>query len=323
MESKTTRKSQSEFENAFDVFKCEGRSGRLGICIIILIPSLVITVPISFVTMILEAIIFDLPDSLTKLTRLYPDNFLVEIIEYASLKINPILSDTLDGWRITAYIVMLSSILSLIFSIICLFIPFSVKVNLSLDDEQKKKLNIIIESFKKIKPITKYEVTQILNQGTTKIDFAKFTTNGESAYFLPEGIAYGSDGSGNTFQLLKYNNLSVKQENIEVLENELPKGADAVSDRVGSVEVTEDNLPEGAKVIQSREEEIPIFGWTHENMDGSKDERHKDNPRIIDHHYVKKYVTYDEGTKYVTYIKTVLKINELKIELLGDYNFPS
>ena len=63
----------------------------------------------------------------------------------------------------------------------------------------------------------------------------------------------------------------MKQENIEVLENELPKGADAVSDRVGSVEVTEDNLPEGAKVIQSREEEIPIFGWTHENMDGSKD----------------------------------------------------
>ena len=58
-------------------------------------------------------------------------------------------------------------------------------------------------------------------------------------------------------------------------------------------------------------------------MDGSKDERHKDNPRIIDHHYVKKYVTYDEGTKYVTYIKTVLKINELKIVLLGDYNFPS
>ena len=164
-----------EFVNAFDVLKYEGRSGRLGICLIMLILSLVITVPISFVTMIIEAIFFDLPDNLTKLTRLYPDNSLVQIIEYASLKINPIFFDNLDGWRFSAYIVLLSLILSLLWSIICYFIPFSAKVNLSLDDEQKEKLSIILESLKDIKSLTKHEVTQTLNNGETSIDFAKFT----------------------------------------------------------------------------------------------------------------------------------------------------
>jgi len=52
------------------------------------------------------------------------------------------------------------------------------KVNLSLDDDQKEKLLNILRSIKKVKPITKFEVTKVLNQGETEIDFAKFTWGG-------------------------------------------------------------------------------------------------------------------------------------------------
>ena len=70
-----------EFNNAFDVLAFEGRSGQIGSSIIISIVSLVITVPISFVILIIEAIFFDLPDHLTVLTKMYPDSSLVQLIE--------------------------------------------------------------------------------------------------------------------------------------------------------------------------------------------------------------------------------------------------
>ena len=86
----TIQNCKSKMQKAFDVFKYEGRRGQISVAIIGSIFSLVITVPISFVTMIIEAIFFDLPNNLTKLTELYPENSLVQIIENASLKINPI-----------------------------------------------------------------------------------------------------------------------------------------------------------------------------------------------------------------------------------------
>jgi len=220
------------------------------------------------------------------------------------------------------------------------------KVNLSLDDDQKEKLKNILESIKKVEPITMFRETKVLNQGETEIDFAHFTANGKSAYFLPEGIAYGS---GKNFELLDYKNLSVKQKTIEVVEDKLPKGANPISDRVVKkpVEVEKSKLPKGSKVIESREKNTPVYGgWTHQNKDGSKNKRFKENPRKVAYYKTTKYVTYNEETKYVKYIKTDLNItlipvtpeeavnaaieaakggaaNELKIELLGDYNFPS
>ncbi len=165
------------------------------------------------------------------------------------------------------------------------------KVNLSLDNKQKEILTIILESFKGIKSITKYEVTKTLNDGITEIDFPKFSATGIVAYFLPEGIAYESDKN---FEFIDYKNLSVKKEKIEV---------------------KKDELPNDAKVVNKRETKAPVYGgWTYQNKDGSKDARRKDNPRLIDH-----YIT----TKYVTYIKTVLKIDKIEVELFGDYNFPS
>ena len=81
------------------------------------------------------------------------------------------------------------------------------------------------------------------------------------------------------------------------------------------IEVKKDELPNDAKVVNKREKKDPVYGgWTYENQDGSKDKRRKDNPRLIDH-----YVT----TEYLKYIKTVLKIDKMELELHGDYKFPS
>ena len=79
------------------------------------------------------------------------------------------------------------------------------KVNLSLENKQKEILTIILESFKGIKSITTYEVTKILNKGETEIDFPKFsaTNPAKVAYFLPEGIAYGSDKNFDLLDLRK------------------------------------------------------------------------------------------------------------------------
>ena len=111
--NKKTHNDQGEFNNAFDVLAFEGRRWQVGAAIVSSIFSLVITVPISFVTLIIEGIFFDLPNHLTKLTRLYPGNSVVQIIEYASLKIIPTVIDGSVGWRFDAYIVLLSSILTM------------------------------------------------------------------------------------------------------------------------------------------------------------------------------------------------------------------
>jgi hypothetical protein len=54
MGSKTTQKSQSEFRKAFKVFKFEGRRWQLTTAILVFIFSFVITVPMSFVTLIIR-----------------------------------------------------------------------------------------------------------------------------------------------------------------------------------------------------------------------------------------------------------------------------
>jgi TM2 domain-containing membrane protein YozV len=218
---------------------------------------------------------------------------------------------------------LLALIISFTIFILRLIKKTPAKVNLSLDDDQKEKLKNILESIKKVEPITMFRETKVLNQGETGIGFVYFVVNGKSAFFLPEGIAYGS---GKNFELLDYKNLSVKQETIEVVEDKLPKGANAVSDRIVKkpVEVEKSELPKGSKVIKSREKKTPVYGgWTHENKDGSKDSRYNNNPRKVDYYNTTKYVTYNEETKYVKYIKTDLNIDKLKIELLGDYKFPS
>ena len=91
--------------------------------------------------------------------------------------------------------------------------------------------------------------------------------------------------------------------NVEVLDKELPDYAEIISkkNKTKEIEVESYNVPSGRESKHSR--------WEHQNQNGSKDKRFKDNIE---------YVIYKEISTYVTYINTELEINNSKITINGE-----
>ena len=123
-----------------------------------------------------------------------------------------------------------------------------IKVNITGEHNQNKKLNEIKSSLKGITTEPNFKLTSTLDLGITNKEFPKF---GDEIYFLPEGVAYGTRIFFNRYdwKLIDYENVSLKTEVVE-----------------------EPNLPKGAHSISSR--------WEYINKDGSKDKRRKDK-RIL------------------------------------------